>query len=171
MVRPSWPRVVPMTAGVLLALALTGCSLFGRAEGATTADQPGGSPAAATGRPVHLVQKLGPDGSPRTLEVDPGGRWQCRDCAGDGVDSTGQLTPEQTHRLQRMLDDPALTRETDEVRRYKQGCVGALTSTLLIPPGLTITTQDCPGEERPRVAYQILLLLTQATPAEDKDKG
>lgn len=167
MVRPSWSLVAPMTAGVLLALTLTGCSLFGRAEGATTPDRTGASPAAG-GRSVSLVQKVGPDGSPRTLEVDPGGRWQCRDCAGDGVDSTGQLTAEQAHRLQRMLDDPALVRETDEVRRYRQGCIGALTSTLLIPPGLTITTQDCPGEERPQVGYQILLLLTQATPAEDK---
>ncbi|MGR6322418.1 hypothetical protein Q2K19_13520 [Micromonospora soli] len=157
-----------MTAGVLLALALTGCSLFGRAEGATTPGSPGPTVSAEAGRRVSLVQRVGADGAPRTLDVDPSGRWQCRDCAGDGVDSTGQLTAEQTQRLQRMLADPALATETDEARQYKQGCIDALTSTLLIPPGLTITSQDCPGEERPAVGYQVLLLLTQATPAEDK---
>ncbi|MFE9693067.1 hypothetical protein [Micromonospora sp. NPDC005806] len=168
MVRPTWSRVVPLAAGVLLAVALTGCSLFDRAEGSTTPRQPAGDPTAGAGRRVSLVQQVGPEGLPRNLDVDPSGRWQCRDCAGDGVDSTGQLTAEQTHRLQRMLADPALASETDEARQYKQGCIDALTSTLLIPPGLTITSQDCPGEERPPVGYQILLLLTQATPAEDR---
>ncbi|MGY0007775.1 hypothetical protein [Micromonospora sp. I033] len=168
MVRPSWSRVRALSVGVLLAIALSGCSLFGEAEGATT---PGGAGAASPtpdGRRVSLVQQLGAGGPPRTLEVDPAGRWQCRDCAGDGVDSTGALTPEQTQRLQQMLADPALAKETDEARHYKQGCIDALTSTLLIPPGLTITTQDCPGEPKPPVAYQVLLLITQATPAEDK---
>ncbi|MEU0152578.1 hypothetical protein [Micromonospora fulviviridis] len=148
--------------------ALTGCSLFGRAEGATTPDGAGAVSPTPVGRRVSLVQQLGPDSPARTLEVDPTGRWQCRDCAGDGVDSTGALTPEQTQRLQQMLADPALAKETDEARHYKQGCIDALTSTLLIPPGLTITTQDCPGEPKPPVAYQVLLLITQATPAEDK---
>ncbi|MET8833363.1 hypothetical protein ABZV78_05540 [Micromonospora sp. NPDC004540] len=157
-----------MSVGVLLAIALSGCSFFDPAEGATT---PGGAVTASPtpdGRRVSLVQQLGADGPARTLEVDRTGRWQCRDCAGDGVDSTGALTPEQTQRLQQMLADPALAKETDEARHYKQGCIDALTSTLLIPPGLTITTQDCPGEPKPPVAYQVLLLITQATPAEDK---
>jgi hypothetical protein len=167
-VRPSWSRVVPLTAGVLLAVALAGCSVFGRAEGATAPGRAGDDSTAAAGRRVQLVQKLGADGPVRTLDVDPSGRWQCRDCAGDGVDSSGQLNPEQTQRLQRMLGDPALASETDEARQYKQSCIDALTSSLLIPPGLTITTQDCPGEPKPAVAYQILLLLTQTTPAEDK---
>ncbi|MGW4154358.1 hypothetical protein ACWEDF_14530 [Micromonospora chersina] len=168
MVRPSWSRVAALSLGVLLATALTGCSLFDRAEGATTPDGAGEVSPTPVGRRVSLVQQLGPDSPPRTLEVDPTGRWQCRDCAGDGVDSTGALTPEQTQRLQQMLADPALAKETDEARHYKQGCIDALTSTLLIPPGLTITTQDCPGEPKPAVAYQVLLLITQATPAEDK---
>ncbi|MEU9829502.1 hypothetical protein [Micromonospora chersina] len=168
MVRPSWSRVPALSLGVLLVAALTGCSLFGRAEGATTPDGAGAVSPTPDGRRVSLVQRLGPDSPPRTLEVDATGRWQCRDCAGDGVDSTGALTPEQTQRLQRMLADPALAKETDEARAYKQGCIDALTSTLLIPPGLTITTQDCPGEPKPAVAYQVLLLITQATPAEDK---
>lgn len=165
MFRPSWSRVRPLSAGVLLAIALTGCSVFGRAEGATT---PQASATAPEARRVSLVQRLGTESPVRTLEVDPSGRWQCRDCAGDGVDSTGALNPEQTQRLQRMLADPALAAETDEARHYRQTCIDALTSTLLIPPGLTVTTQDCPGEEKPPVAYEILLLLTQATPAEDK---
>ncbi|MFG2055499.1 hypothetical protein ACGFI9_15895 [Micromonospora sp. NPDC048930] len=167
MVRPSWFRILSLSAGALLVIALASCSVFGRAEGSTTPAQAGEASAAA-GRRVSLVQKLGIDGPIRTLDVDPSGRWQCRDCAGDGVDSTGQLNPEQTQRLQRMLADPALAKETDEARQYKQGCIDALTSSLLIPPGLTITTQDCPGEPKPKVAYQILLLLTQTTPAEDK---
>nr|WP_239543391.1 hypothetical protein [Micromonospora terminaliae] len=147
---------------------MTGCSLFGRAEGATTSDGAHAAAPTPAGRRVSLVQQLGPAGPPRTLEVEPTGRWQCRDCAGDGVDSTGALTPEQTQRLQGMLADPALANETDQARQYKQGCIDALTSTLLIPPGLTITIQDCPGEPKPPVAYQVLLLITQATPAEDK---
>ncbi|MFF4889658.1 hypothetical protein [Micromonospora chersina] len=168
MVRPSWSRVRALSLGVLLATALTGCSLFGQAEGATTPDGAGTVSPTPVGRRVSLVQQLGPDSPSRTLEVDPTGRWQCRDCAGDGVDSTGALTPEQAQRLQQMLADPALAQETDEARNYKQGCIDALTSTLLIPPGLTITTQDCPGEPKPPVAYQVLLLITQATPAEDR---
>jgi hypothetical protein len=157
-----------VSVGVLLAIALSGCSLFGRAEGATTPDGAGAVSPTPDGRRVSLVQQLGADGPTRKLEVDPAGRWQCRDCAGDGVDSTGALTPEQTQRLQQMLADPALVKETDEARHYKQGCIDALTSTLLIPPGLTITIQDCPGEPKPPVAYQVLLLITQASPAEDK---
>ncbi|MCW3812996.1 hypothetical protein ONA91_00800 [Micromonospora sp. DR5-3] len=168
MLRPSWSRVLPGSAGVLLATALTGCSLIGPAEGATTPDAGQASSATTDARRVSLVQRLGIDGPVRTLDVDPSGRWQCRDCAGDGVESTGSLNPEQTRRLQRMLADPALAQETDEARRYKQSCIDALTSTLLIPPGLTITSQDCPGEEKPPVANRILLLLTQVTPAEDK---
>jgi hypothetical protein len=167
-VRPSWSSVVPLAAGVPLVIALTACSVFGPAEGATTPGQAAGSATAEAGRRVQLVQKLGADGPVRTLDVDPSGHWECRDCAGDGVDSTGQLNPEQTRRLQRMLGDPALVQETDEARQYKQSCIDALTSSLLIPPGLTITTQDCPGEPKPAVAYQSLLLLTQTTPAEDK---
>ncbi|MFE9654185.1 hypothetical protein [Micromonospora sp. NPDC006431] len=157
-----------MSAGVLLAAALTGCSLFGRAEGATNPGAGNATTVAGESRRVSLIQKLGTDGPVRTLEVDPSGRWQCRDCAGDGVDSTGSLNPEQTQRLQRMLADPALAQETDQARHYKQTCIDALTSTLLISPELTITSQDCPGEEKPPVANEILLLLTQTTPAEDK---
>lgn len=168
MVRPFWSRVLALSVGVLLAISLAGCSLFGRAEGATTPERPAGDPTAAAGRRVSLVQRLGTDGPVRTLDVDPSGRWQCRDCAGDGVDSTGQLNPEQAQRLQRMLTDPALARETDESRQYKQGCIDALTSSLLITSELTVTMQDCPGEPKPPLAYQILLLLTQTTPAEDK---
>ncbi|WP_236648602.1 MULTISPECIES: hypothetical protein [Micromonospora] len=151
--------------------ALTGCSVFDRAEGSTAPPRgsapPSGEASAPTGtRRVSLVQKLGADGPVRSLEVEPNGRWACQDCAGDGVNSTGELAPDQVQRLQRMLADPALAKETDEARQYKLACIDALTSTLLIPPGLTITSQDCPGEERPPVAGEILLLLTQATPAE-----
>ncbi|GAA3756934.1 hypothetical protein [Micromonospora maritima] len=168
MVRPSWSRVAALSAGILLSTTLTGCTLFGRAEGATTPGQQGSSAPTPVGKRVSLVQRLGADGPVRTLDVDPTGRWQCRDCAGDGVDATGTLNPEQTQRLQQMLTDPALDGETDQARQYKQGCIGVLTSTLLVPPGLTVTIQDCPGEPKPTVAYDVLLLLTQATPAEDK---
>ncbi|MEE3918718.1 hypothetical protein V2I01_10420 [Micromonospora sp. BRA006-A] len=146
---------------MLLATALTGCS-FGRAEGATT---PGAGTASPTpdGRRVSLVQRLG-DGPVRNLDVDPSGRWQCRDCAGDGVDATGTLSPDQTRRLQRMLADPAIATETDQARNYKQGCIGVLTSTLLVPPGLTVTIQDCPGEPKPKVAYDVLLLVPRPRP-------
>ncbi|MDO3684751.1 hypothetical protein [Micromonospora sp. C28ISP2-4] len=164
MVRPSRLRVPALSAVVVLALA--GCS-FGRAEGATTPGAAGTAGPTPDGRRVSLVQRLG-DGPVRNLEVDPTGRWQCRDCAGDGVDATGTLSPEQTKRLQRMLADPAIAKETDQARGYKQGCIGVLTSTLLVPPDLTVTIQDCPGEPKPKVAYDVLLLVTQATPAEDK---
>ncbi|MEV0001206.1 hypothetical protein AB0H28_02820 [Micromonospora sp. NPDC050980] len=168
MVRPSSTRVCAPLAAALLVTALTGCSLLGRAESATTPGQSGPASPTPAGKRVTLLQRLGSDGKVRTLDVDPTGRWQCRDCAGDGVDATGALNPEQTRRLQRMLADPALAKETDEARRYRQLCIGALTSTLLIPPELTITIQDCPGEPEPPVGYDVLLLLTQATPAEDK---
>ncbi|SCL14239.1 hypothetical protein GA0070624_0363 [Micromonospora rhizosphaerae] len=112
------------------------------------------------------MQTLGADGPVRSLTVEPNGKWNCQDCAGDGVNSTGALTPEQVQRLQQMLADPGLANETDEARRYRLACIDALTSTLLIPPGLTITSQDCPGEERTPIAGEILLLITQATPAE-----
>ncbi|WFE37094.1 hypothetical protein [Micromonospora sp. WMMD998] len=168
MVRPSWTRVSALSVGVLLVTVLTGCSLLGRSGSASGPDQQGAATPTPVGKRVSLVQRLGGDGPLRTLDVEPTGRWQCRDCAGDGVDATGALNPEQTSRLQRMLDDPALAGETDEARRYRQLCIGALTSTLLIPPGLTITIQDCPGEPEPPVAYEVLLLLTQATPAQDK---
>ncbi|SCG53735.1 hypothetical protein [Micromonospora inositola] len=171
MVRPSWSRLIVLSAGVLLGIALTGCSVFDRAEGSTAPPRgtsPSGEGASApTGpRRVSLVQKLGADGPVRSLEVAPDGRWQCQDCAGDGVNSTGALAPDQVQRLQKMLADPGLAKETDEARQYKLGCIDALASTLLIPPGLAITSQDCPGEDRPPVAGEILLLLTQATPAE-----
>lgn len=165
MVRPSWSRVIPFSAGVLLVIALTGCSLIGRAEGATAPGPAEPTPGAGAKR-VSLMQKLGGGGPVRSLVAEPDGKWDCRDCAGDGVNSTGALTPDQTRRLQQMLADPGLAKETDEVRRYRLTCVDGLTSTLLIPPGLTITSQDCPGEERPPIAGEILLLLTQATPAE-----
>ena len=166
MVRPSWLRVPALSVVVLLVAALTGCS-FGRAEGATTPGAAGTASPTPAGKRVSLVQRLG-DGPVRNLDVDPSGRWQCRDCAGDGVDATGTLNPEQTKRLQRMLADPAIAKETDQARSYKQGCIGVLTSTLLVPPDLTVTIQDCPGEPKPTVAYDVLLLVTQATPAEDK---
>ncbi|MFC4146515.1 hypothetical protein ACFO0M_09630 [Micromonospora mangrovi] len=171
MVRPSWTRLIPFPAAALLMVALTGCSLLDRAEGSTakTGTAPtGGASAAAGARRVGLLQKVGADGGVRALWVEPDGKWDCQDCAGDGVNSTGQLTPEQTQRLQRMAADPGLAKETDQARGYKLSCIDTLTSTLLIPPGLTITQQDCPGEERPAVAREILLLLTQATPAEVK---
>lgn len=168
MVRPSSTRVPAVSVAVLLATALTGCSLLGRAESATPPGEQLSATPTPVGKRVTLLQRLGSDGKVRTLDVDPAGRWQCRDCAGDGVDATGALNPEQTQRLQRMLADPALAKETDEARRYRQLCIGALTSSLLIPPELTITIQDCPGEPAPPVAYDVLLLLTQATPAEDK---
>lgn len=164
MVRRSWSRVIPLSAGVLLAISLAGCSMIGRAEGSTT------HPQAGSGRPeakrVSLLQKVGGDAPIRSLTVEPDGRWDCQDCAGDGVTSAGALTPDQVQRLQRMLADPALAKETDAARQYKQACIDALTSTLLIPPDLTITQQDCPGEDRPPIGAEILLLLTQATPAE-----
>ncbi|WP_089157470.1 hypothetical protein [Micromonospora sp. NBS 11-29] len=166
MLRPTWSRIPAVGVGVLLVTALTGCSLL---SGAGTAPGPrGAATPTPAGKRVTLVQKLGADSPVRTLDVDPTGRWQCRDCAGDGVDATGSLNPEQARRLQRMLADPALAGETDQARQYKQGCIGVLTSTLLVPPGLTVTIQDCPGEPRPPVAYDVLLLLTQTTPADDK---
>ncbi|MEK8109140.1 hypothetical protein NKG94_39110 [Micromonospora sp. M12] len=66
-----------------------------------------------------------------------------------------------------LLANPALTEETDQARRYRTTCIDALTSSLITSAGL-ITSQDCPGEELTPVAGEILLLLTQATPAEVK---
>ncbi|GAB3951879.1 hypothetical protein GCM10027614_54650 [Micromonospora vulcania] len=116
---------------------------------------------------VSLLQRLGADAPLRSLSVQRDGAWQCVDCAGDGVTSRGTLAPEQTERLQVLLADPALAKETDQVRLYRTTCIDALTSSLLTSSGL-ITSQDCPGEERPPIAGEILLLLTQATPAEIK---
>ncbi|WP_203997643.1 hypothetical protein [Micromonospora lutea] len=165
-------RLASLPGTVLLAIVLTGCAPFGdRSEppagaGASAAGQPGGAGAATTGKGrVSLLQNLGPDGPLRTLNVEPDGRWECIDCAGDGVTSTGALSEEQRERLQQLLAEPELVRETDEARGYRVSCVGALTSSLLTAAGL-ITSQDCPGEERPPVAEEILLLLTQNTPAE-----
>ncbi|PZF96209.1 hypothetical protein [Micromonospora deserti] len=175
MVAASWSRPVSLSVAALLAAALAGCSLPGRADdepapAATgpAAVQPGLAPPATTGKGrVSLLQKLD-DGPLRTLNVAPDGRWECVDCAGDGVTSTGVLDPEQVTRLQRLLADPGLANETDQARQYRVTCIGALTSSLLTSTGL-ITSQDCPGEERPPIANEILLLLTQSTPAEITD--
>ncbi|MFC4016873.1 hypothetical protein ACFOW4_02800 [Micromonospora sp. GCM10011542] len=159
---------------VTLVVTLTGCSLLDRGADAVPTDPPVG---AAAGGPapeapttvakgqVSLLQRLGADAPLRTLSVERDGKWQCVDCAGDGVTSRGTLAPEQTERLQTLLADPALAQETDQARQYRVTCIDALTSSLLTSAGL-ITSQDCPGEERPPVAGEILLLLTQATPAE-----
>ncbi|MEH1165629.1 hypothetical protein V6V47_09600 [Micromonospora sp. CPCC 205539] len=153
-----------------LASALSGCSLFDR-DGETPAPPPaaGGQalevPATVGAGQVSLIQRVGADGPLRTLSVERDGAWKCDDCAGDGVASRGTLAAEQTERLQVLLADPKLPEETDQVRHYRTTCIDALTSSLLTVAGL-ITTQDCPGEERPPVAGEILLLLTQATPAE-----
>ncbi|RLP96766.1 hypothetical protein [Micromonospora sp. CV4] len=166
--------LIPLLATVL-AGALTGCSLFDRDTGSRPAAQPpvgaaAGGPApeipttVAAGQ-VSLLQRLGADGPIRTLSVERDGTWQCLDCAGDGVTSRGTLAPEQTERLQVLLADPRLANETDQARQYRVTCIDALTSSLLTSAGL-ITSQDCPGEERPPVSGEILLLLTQATPAE-----
>ncbi|TWJ25574.1 hypothetical protein [Micromonospora endolithica] len=170
MVPASWSRPVRLSVAVLTALVLAACS--GADAGKEAA--PGGSTPGRTGLPgaatveqgrVSLLQKVGQDGPLRRLEVSVDGRWECADCAGDGVTSAGSLASEQVTRLQALLADPGLAKETDEARQYRVSCIGALTSTLLTAAGL-ITSQDCPGEERPPIAYEILLLLTQATPAE-----
>ncbi|SCL20685.1 hypothetical protein GA0070616_2056 [Micromonospora nigra] len=172
MVAAPWSRIAPLSVTALLVVFLTGCAPSGAddpvaapAAGDSGAELPGPPQAATTGKGrVSLLQKEGTEGPLRTLNVEPDGRWECIDCAGDGVTSTGRLDGEQVQRLQRLLADPALTGETDEARGYRVACVGALTSSLLTSAGL-ITSQDCPGEIRPPVAYEILLLLTQATPA------
>ncbi|SCL63173.1 hypothetical protein GA0070606_3751 [Micromonospora citrea] len=175
---PSAPRSRPVSlsvAAALLVAALAGCSLPGTAD-----DEPGARPAGAGPQPgplgaataekgkVRLLQRVGAEGRLRALNVDSDGRWECVDCAGDGVTSTGTLDPEQVSRLQGLLADPGLARETDQARAYQVTCIGSLTSSLLTSAGL-ITSQDCPGEERPPIANEILLLLTQATPAEITD--
>jgi hypothetical protein len=168
------PRLLTPALLVSLVVALTGCSLLDRDADPVPTDQPVG---AAAGGPmpevpttvgkgeVSLLQRLGADAPLRTLSVGRDGTWQCLDCAGDGVTSRGTLAPEQTERLQALLADPALAMETDQIRHYRVTCIDALTSSLLTSAGL-VTSQDCPGEERPPVAGEILLLLTQATPAE-----
>ncbi|MET8085085.1 hypothetical protein [Micromonospora sp. NPDC005197] len=171
------PRLLTPLLALVLAVALAGCSLFGRDDAETPVAQPPAGSAAGVPAPeipttvaagqVSLIQRLGADAPLRTLSVERDGSWQCLDCAGDGVTSRGRLAAEQTERLQVLLADPRLAEETDQVRRYRTTCIDALTSSLLTSSGL-ITSQDCPGEERPAVAGEILLLLTQATPAEVK---
>ncbi|MEV4499644.1 hypothetical protein AB0J84_28590 [Micromonospora arborensis] len=165
--------LLPVLAAALVG-ALTGCSLLDRDAGGTSVAQPpaaagGGAqleiPTTVAAGQVSLLQRLGADGPLRTLSVERDGAWQCLDCAGDGVTSRGTLAPELVERLQVLLADPALASETDQARTYRTTCIDALTSSLLTSTGL-ITSQDCPGEERTRVAGEILLLLTQATPAE-----
>ncbi|MEV0807004.1 hypothetical protein [Micromonospora sp. NPDC050200] len=167
MILNQWSRTLMLCAGAVLTVALTACSVFGGAE--STQDKAAGATAPAGGGTgaarVSLMQKLGQDGPLRSLNVEPDGHWECDDCAGDGVTSTGTLDPEQVKRLHDLLADPRLAQETDEARRYRGSCIDALTSSLLTSAGL-ITSQDCPGEERPTVGNEILLLLTQATPAE-----
>ncbi|MEV4544926.1 hypothetical protein [Micromonospora echinaurantiaca] len=166
-------RLVSFSVAALLAVSLAGCTSPGNADDEPTprpaesmAVQPGLGGAATVGKgKVSLLQKLGSNGPLRTLNVEPDGRWECNDCAGDGVTSSGALGAEQVQRLQVLLDDPRLPQETDQARQYRVTCIDALTSSLLTSVGM-ITTQDCPGEEQPLVAYEILLLLTQATPAE-----
>jgi len=166
-------RLLVPLLGAALAVALTGCTLVH----ASTDDTDASPAPAATGLPgpdapttvgegqVSLFQKLGTTGPLRTLRVERDGTWKCTDCAGDGVNSTGTLTPEQVSRLQQLLADPGLAGETDEARQYRATCIDALTSSLLTAVG-PITSEDCPGAERPKIAGEILLLLTQATPAE-----
>ncbi|MFG1766577.1 hypothetical protein ACGFIH_24845 [Micromonospora parva] len=169
------PRLLGPLLAVALASALTGCSLFDRDKPNNPVEQPtgtaGGSqleiPTTVAAGQVSLLQRLGEDGPMRTLSVERNGAWQCVDCAGDGVTSRGTLAPELTERLQVLLANPALADETDQARRYRTTCIDALTSSLITSTGL-ITSQDCPGEELTPVAGEILLLLTQATPAEVK---
>ncbi|MEU7843209.1 hypothetical protein AB0B39_19905 [Micromonospora sp. NPDC049114] len=171
------PRLLTPLLAVALAAALAGCSLFGGDDADKPVAQPPAGSAAGVPAPeipttvaagqVSLIQRLGADAPLRTLSVERDGSWQCLDCAGDGVTSRGRLAAEQTERLQVLLADPRLAEETDQVRRYRTTCIDALTSSLLTSSGL-VTSQDCPGEERPTVAGEILLLLTQATPAEVK---
>ncbi|MGN9766770.1 hypothetical protein ACTMS2_16630 [Micromonospora sp. SD12] len=166
-------RAVRVPVAALLVAALAGCSLPGNADdgpapgpagtGASRSG-PGGAATAGKGE-VSLLQRVGTNGPLRTLNVAPDGRWECVDCAGDGVTSTGVLGPEHVTRLQGLLADPGLAKETDQVRRYQVTCIDALTSSLVTSVGL-VTSQDCPGEEHPPIAHEILLLLTQATPAE-----
>ncbi|WFE95032.1 hypothetical protein [Micromonospora sp. WMMD987] len=165
MVPPQWSRASVVPALAVLTVALAGCAMDDR-DGGSTAEGGRGTPSpVATANRVSLVQKLGDDGPLRSLTIEPDGRWECDDCAGDGVTSTGSLDAEQVQRLHGLLADPRLARETDQARRYRASCIDALTSSLVTAAGL-ITSQDCPGEERPAVAGEILLLLTQATPAE-----
>ncbi|MGK5518809.1 hypothetical protein ACSNN9_05570 [Micromonospora sp. URMC 107] len=169
----SWSRPARVSAAALLAAALVGCSPPGSAAdgpapgpAGSGLSQPGPGDAATAGKgEVSLLQRVGTDGPLRTLDVEPDGRWECVDCAGDGVTSTGALNPEHVTRLQGLLADPGLAKESDQVRRYQVVCVDALTSSLITSAGL-VTSQDCPGEEHPPIAHEILLLLTQATPAE-----
>ncbi|MET8356686.1 hypothetical protein [Micromonospora sp. NPDC005171] len=171
------PRLLVPLLAVALAGGLTGCSLFDGDKPSTPVAQPtagtagGGSapeiPTTVAAGQVSLLQRLGEDGPMRTLSVERNGAWQCVDCAGDGVTSRGTLAPELTERLQVLLANPALADETDQARRYRTTCIDALTSSLITSAGL-ITSQDCPGEELTPVAGEILLLLTQATPAEVK---
>ncbi len=167
-----WSRLASLSAAILLAVVLSGCAPFGgqgeagAQPGTPDAAVPGAGSAAKTGKNrVSLLQNEGTDGPLRTLNVEPDGRWECIDCAGDGVTSTGVLSEEHRERLQKLLANPSLANETDEARGYKVACIGALTSSLLTWAGL-ITSQDCPGEERPPAAEEILFLLTQNTPAE-----
>ncbi|MFF5173938.1 hypothetical protein ACFY3U_15010 [Micromonospora sp. NPDC000089] len=168
MVSTQWSRLPVLTAAAVLTASLTGCSVFASdaarsTPGATASGSAAGAADAAAR--VSLVQKIGQDGPLRTLTVEPDGRWECDDCAGDGVTSSGNLNPEQVTRLHGLLADPRLPGETDQARQYRLSCIGALTSSLVTAAG-QITSQDCPGEEHPPVANEILLLLTQATPAE-----
>ncbi|QOC90067.1 hypothetical protein [Micromonospora craniellae] len=171
MIAQPWPRLVSLPVTALLVVALSGCASFGQradpemSSNRSATDQPGAGGAATSGEGrVSLLQNHGSDGPLRTLNVAPDGRWECINCAGDGVTSTGTLSEEHRERLQRLLTDPGLAEKTDEARGYRVTCVGALTSSLFTSAGL-ITSQDCPGEERPEVAEEILLLLTQNTPA------
>ncbi|WP_308042558.1 hypothetical protein [Micromonospora sp. PLK6-60] len=168
---PLWSRLSVLSVAAVLVATLGACAI-GPVRRAGAGGTPAGDgtasdqPVAPTGaNRVSLVQKLGSDGPLRTLNVEPDGRWECVDCAGDGVTSTGALDPGRLRRLHTLLADPRLAGETDEVRQYRASCIDALTSSLLTTAGL-ITSQDCPGEERPPVAEEILVLLTQATPAE-----
>ncbi|NJP31517.1 hypothetical protein [Micromonospora thermarum] len=170
MLAASWSRPVSLSVAALLAAVLAGCSGADAGgspspDGSVPPQQQLGNAATISEGRVSLLQKLGETGPLRTLNVEVDGRWECVDCAGDGVTSTGALTPEQLARLQTLLADPGLAKETDQARQYRVTCIDVLTSSLLTASGL-ITSQDCPGEEKPPIAHEILLLLTQATPAD-----
>ena len=169
-VATSWSRPVSLSVAAVLVAVLAACG-GADADGSPRPDQsaaagPGlGNAATVSEGRVTLLQKVGANGPLRTLNVEADGRWECVDCAGDGVTSTGALDAEQLSRLQALLADPGLGKETDQARQYRVTCIDALTSSLLTSSG-TITSQDCPGEVQPKIANEILLLLTQATPAE-----
>jgi hypothetical protein len=157
---------VAVAALVLSLSACSGTDVAPTPVPSSDAVPPSGAGTTAPPAPITLMQHIGDDTtSVRRLGVDPAGTWFCKNCAGDGKESEGQLSSAQHDDLRRLVASPEFREEVQQRRGRRYSCDGALYSTLLTDQG-AITVTDCPQEEHPPTTDAILRLLADATPVE-----